>query len=378
MQELRSPATRARCLAVAATGSVAAFGSVAIGGAHSELQAGLDRASAGISRNADLWVLPYGVPNLFVATPFRDTVSAKIARLPGVRAVGAYHAALLDWGQRRLWVFALPATDRYPIPPGEITSGSHAVASARVRAGGWAVVSAAVAAEHGLRIDSRFTLPAPHPLVLRIAALTTNDGWTPGAVTMNAHDYERAWGSGDPTALNVMLAPSLAPERAKVEIQRAIGQDSSLRVETASQREHAIDTASREGLSRLTQIALIVLIGAALAMATALAAMIWQRRRRLAALKVDGLGRGELWRALVYESLILLAVGCGVGALFGLYGQLVLTSALTAVTGFPVIGTLAPLTALVVLLELSASATLVVALPGLFAARVAPAVAFAE
>jgi putative ABC transport system permease protein len=378
MQELSSPATRARCLAVAATGSVAAFGSVAIGGAHSELQAGLDRAGAALSRSADVWVLPYGVSNLFNTIPFRDTVSTEIARLPGVRAVGDYRAALLDWDKRRLWVFALPASDRYPIPPGEITRGSLALAGARVRAGGWAVVSTAVAAEHGLGVGSRFVLPAPHPLVLRVAALTTNDGWTPGAITMNPRDYERAWGSGDPTALNVMLAPNLTPSQARVEIQRVLGRGSPLRLETASEHERAIDTASRVGLSRLTRIALIVLIGAALAMATALAATIWQRRRRLAALKVDGLDRGELWRALVYESLILLAVGCGVGALFGLYGQLVLTSALTAVTGFPVIGTLAPLTALVVLMELSASATLIVALPGLFAARVAPAVAFAE
>ena len=79
-----------------------------------------------------------------------------------------------------------------------------------------------------------------------------------------------------------------------------------------------------------------MLIAAVLAMAAAMGAMIWQRRPRLADMKVDGFDRGVLWRALLLESGLLLGAGCSIGAIFGIYGQLLLSRALAAVTGFPV------------------------------------------
>jgi len=69
----------------------------------------------------------------------------------------------------------------------------------------------------------------------------------------------------------------------------------------------------RQGLSRLTQITAVVLIAAILAMAAAMGALIWQRRPRLASIKVDGFDRGELWRALLLETVLLLGVGCSIG-----------------------------------------------------------------
>ena len=84
------------------------------------------------------------------------------------------------------------------------------------------------------------------------------------------------------------------------------------------------------------QIRLLVLIAAVLAMAAAMGAMIWQRRPRLADMKVDGFRKGVLWRALLIESALLLGAGCSVGAVFGVYGQVLLSHALASVTGFPV------------------------------------------
>ena len=38
-----------------------------------------------------------------------------------------------------------------------------------------------------------------------MAALSTNIGWAPGAIVMNAADYARAWVSHDASAYNVLL-----------------------------------------------------------------------------------------------------------------------------------------------------------------------------
>ena len=64
---------------------------------------------------------------------------------------------------------------------------------------------------------------------------------------------------------------------------------------------------------RLTEIATLILILAALAMAAAMGAMVWQRRPRLAKLKLEGLRPPELWRTILLESLLLLGVGCPTG-----------------------------------------------------------------
>jgi putative ABC transport system permease protein len=102
--------------------------------------------------------------------------------------------------------------------------------------------------------------------------------------------------------------------------------------------------------------------------------MIWQRRMRLADMKVDGFGRIVLWRALLWESAILLGAGCSLGAVFGLYGQLVLSKALSQVNGFPVIEAI-PLSAAIGSFALiTAVAVAIVAVPGYAAARVRPSV----
>jgi putative ABC transport system permease protein len=238
--------------------------------------------------------------------------------------------------------------------------------------GGWAVLSQAVAAQHGVRIGQSFTLPSPHPMVFRVAALTTNLGWPPGAIILNPSDYARAWESTDPSAYNVMLAPGASPENVSAEIRRALGSASALTVETARQREQSLRAASRQGLSRLTQIATLVLIATVLAMSIAMGTMIWQRRPRLARMKVQGYERGVLWRALICESSLLLGAGCLIGAACGIYGQLLISHALATVTGFPIVYSAGAVVAIASFALVSVLAVGVVALLGYRAAAVAP------
>jgi putative ABC transport system permease protein len=149
-------------------------------------------------------------------------------------------------------------------------------------------------------------------------------------------------------------------------------------VQTAPQREQIHYAQAAQGLSRLTQIRTLVLIAAVLAMAAAMGAMIWQRRGRLAGMKVDGFSRGVLWRALLWESGLLLGCGCSVGAAFGLYGQLLLSRALSAVSGFPVIGSVGVPAAVINFALITAVAVAIVGVPGYLAARVRPSVSFQE
>jgi putative ABC transport system permease protein len=371
--ELRSHANRARSLAIAATGAIAVFGSVAIQGAHANLQHGLDRASHDLASIADVWVTAAGLQNLLATTPFQPTAAGRLRRLPNIQTVRLFRAGFLDYGNRRVWVVAPPKAAVDPVPGSQLVNGDLATVEARFRQGGWAVISKAIADELHLRVGQSFTLPSPRPITLRVSSLSTNAGWPPGVVILNADDYARAWGSAKVSAYNVMLDPGISAEAGRREIQQALGPASGLMVESAHGREQRQRATSRQGLSRLTQIATLVLIAAVLATAAAMGAMIWQRRPRLADMKVDGFSRGILWRALVLESAVLLGAGCSVGAVFGVYGQLLLSHALAAVTGFPVVFSVGALVALGSLALVTAIAVLIVAVPGYLAVRVRPA-----
>jgi putative ABC transport system permease protein len=371
--ELMSSTTRARSLAIAATGAVAVFGSVAIEGAQDNLRAGLSRAAADVGLGTDLWVSPSGGATTLATTPFRDLYGRTIERSPDVRSVGIYRGGFLDLGDRRVLVVGPPKTDSRLLPASQVTEGHLPLAAWRLRQAGWVTMSQTLADERKLHVGDSFTLAAPRPRRFRLAAVTTNLGWSPGAIVMNADDYARAWDSLDLSAYQVTLKPGVPVDLALREVRSAIRSNTALVVQTAAQHEQNDIAAQRQGLARLTQIAALVLVAAALAMAAAMGAMLWQRRPRLAGMKVDGFAQGELWRALLWESALLLATGCSIGALFGLYGQLVLSHALLSVTGFPVTFSIGVPVAIVSLAIVTAIALAMIALPGYLAAQVKPA-----
>jgi putative ABC transport system permease protein len=371
--ELQSSSTRARSLAIAATGAIAVFGSVSIQGARQNLQSGLDRVSREITRVTDIWVSPAGKSNTIATTPFENRFEEKLTRLSGVAQVDVYRGGFLDIEDHRALVIAPPRNGANPIPPSQIVSGGLKRATRSLRRGGWVALSRAIASEYHVGVGQQLILPTPRPAKVRLAAITTNFGWPPGAVIMNAEDYARAWSSGEPSAYEVRVRTGFSVATVQGEIRTALGANSALMVQSAYQREQAYRSTQRQGLSRLSEIAALVLIAAALAMAAAMGAMIWQRRPRLAGMKVDGFDQGELWRALLCESALLLGAGCSIGAVFGLYGQLLLSHALVSVTGFPVVFAVGVPIAVGIFAIVTAIAVAMAALPGYLATQVKPA-----
>jgi putative ABC transport system permease protein len=369
--ELRAMTTRS--VALAATGALAVFGSVAVEGAHFDLQRGLDRDAHAFNARADVWITASGPQNELATTRFEPPpAAATLARLPGVRAVRTYRGAFLDVGDRRAWVVAPPRTDPTPILPSELVAGDFATATRRLRGRGWVAVTRALADEHHLHIGDPVTLPTPRPTRLRVAAELTNLGWSSGAIVLNADDFAHAWASSDVSALQLLVEPDASSTAIATRARRALQSTAGLMVETAAQREQRFRHSTRQGLSRLTQIATLVLIAAALALAAAMGGVVWNRRPRLAALKLSGFSDGDVWRTLVLEGAIVLSVGCSIGALFGLYGQLMLTRWLANATDFPTSYATAGWLALSTFAAVTVVAVAIAAVPGFLAARVPP------
>jgi putative ABC transport system permease protein len=202
--------------------------------------------------------------------------------------------------------------------------------------------------------------------------MSTNGGWPPGAVVINSEDYARAWASSAASALNIEVTPERSAQEARAEIAAALGPRSGLAVQTATEREGQWKRISHQGFARLTQISILVTVAAILAMAGVMTSLIWQRRERIAYLKRTGIGRGLLWRSLFFESVVLLGAGCLIGAVCGLYGQLVISHALATVTGFPITISVEAAVAIFSFIIVSVSALAIIAAPGYLAVRVKP------
>jgi putative ABC transport system permease protein len=377
IMELRSG--RSRAVAITATCGIAVLGASSLQASRGDLLTGLDDAARDVNAPAQVWVAPPGSSSLLLTQPFAQTVgrpARAIAALRGV-SVTPYMGALLDIGERRVWVLAPSAQEQPLLPPSQLIEGDLATATRDVAEGGWAMVSLALAEEHHLRIGSRFTLPAPYPLTLRVAAIGTNIGWAPGAIVMNGSDFTRGWGSPGPAALAVHIAPPAAPPGILARIRRLLA-PTGLHAESARSREDRQRTLTRQGLQRLSQIATLMLIAAALAVAAVIGAMMFQRRPRLAKLKLEGFSPALLWRTIVLESVLLVGVGSLTGGLLALLGQRLLDQALLHVVNYPVVTSLGVVPVLGSIALVTAAAVLIVAVPGVFAVRVPASAAMEE
>ncbi|HXP29361.1 MAG TPA: ABC transporter permease, partial [Solirubrobacteraceae bacterium] len=373
-------ATTLRSLALAATGAVALFGSVALGGARANLLSGIRDFAHSYAADAQIWVGEPG-DNQATVQLAGDGGASRIAHLPGVASVRAYQGAFLTFGSRRVWVIARPPGGANHVLTTQALGGASGLRAAeqRLAEGGWIAVSRQIAEEHHVGVGSILTVPTPSgPRAYRIAALTTNLAWSPGVVFMGASDFARAWETGAPSALAVRTTTNASVKSVEHEIAAALGRASGLEVASAAVRKQKIDRLTSEGLSQLGLVSTLLLLAAILALAAALTSSIHQRRRALAGLRLAGAPPGRLRRVLLLEALLVLAAGCVTGALAGVYGQFVIDAYLRHVTGFPVTGAGEALRPIEIFVLVLGAALALAALPGWRASNVPPALALAD
>ncbi len=326
-----------RASALAAMGAVAICGCLAIGGAQRDVLRGLDANFTEFLASGDIWITAGGTENSLTTESFPATaVAERVREVPGVKRIHPYYGGLLDVGDRRVWILARGARDAAPIPPSQLLEGDLPTATEQLRSGRSVAVSNALAAQQGTHVGGRFTLPTPAgPESYRVAAIITNLGWGPGAVIMSADRYRRDWLDPDPSALEIDLLPGADPISTRRSIQAAVG-SGDLHAQTAAERFAQFRDLARDGLDRLTVIAWMLVVAAALSLAAGTIAAIWQRRRSLSLLRaVAGHRPSELWRVVLLEAGIVLGTGCVAGFIAGLLGHKLLARWLALTTGYP-------------------------------------------
>ncbi|HST42943.1 MAG TPA: FtsX-like permease family protein [Conexibacter sp.] len=332
-RELR--VTTLRSLALAATAAVAIFGATAIEGAHRNLLNGLYEDYREYIASGDIWITQHGDD---LALQPLNIDPDRLRDVDGVAAVRPYQGGFADLGDRRIWLQARDAGDRVMIPPSQLLEGDLETATERLRDGGWITVSRHVADQEQVGVGDPLTLPTPTgERTWRVAAITTNLGWGPGAIILDRRDYARAWETDTATAIELDVAPGADPGAVIAAVQERLGPAAAaaVRVQTSAQRAQDANAVARAGLQRLSQIATILLAAAALALAAALSTTIWQRRRTWAVRRFEAFRTAFALRIVLLEATVILGVGCVAGALAGTYGHWLLGRWLQQTTGYP-------------------------------------------
>jgi len=368
-------ATTVRSLALAATGAIAVFGCVVAEDSHNDLLHGLYRDYSEYVSTANLWIVNND-DDLATASFSAARLPARVAAVPGVTAVRGYQGGFLDFAGRRVWIIARGAGTPGPIPASQLLEGDLSAATARLREGGWITVSAQIAEAHHVRVGDPLTLPTPTgPVSFRIAATTTNLGWSAGAIILSTADYTRAWATSATSALEVDTRPGADLVAVKHALRRVLGANSGLTVQSSGERAAQADALARQGLSRMSQITLLLMVAAALAMAAAIGAGIWQRRSALASLRIHSFSPWQLRGVLACESVLVLGTGGLVGAAAGVYGHLLCDRYLRLTTGFPAPFSVEGAHTIQTIMLIVIGALLVLAVPGYLAAQVSPQLA---
>jgi len=369
--ELRGAPTRP--VALLATGAIAAFLMIVIGGSVGDVQSAVRSGAGNLLSGASLWIRSAGAENVYTTQPFSYTnAQRRLQRLPMVTSVKAWRDSFLDLpggsgalsganasrvrgsdsgaSGRRVWVLGVPRSQRNQIVPSQLIEGSLAQADARIREGGWAALSETIAAEEHLHVGQRFTLPTPSGIAhLRLAATTANYGWLSGAVVMNAAEHARLWRSDGATELAVRLKPGVPVDRARRAVQAALADEgsagsstgastthSALTVQTTAQRRAEVSAVLGSTLARLSDTTIVVIVTAIASVIALMIAAVWQSRGRLESLMAIGMDFRQVARLIFYESGVALLSGCLLGVAFGLLGQYLIDGWLQHTTGSPV------------------------------------------
>jgi putative ABC transport system permease protein len=333
VSELRR--ARTRSVALLATGTVAAFLMVLIGGSVADVQHAARSGATGLLSSAPIWIKPGGAENVYTTQPFAYTeTQRRLQRLGDVDSVLPWRDSFLDLTRRRVWVLGVPPQTAAQIVPSQLVQGSLQTADRHLREGGWVAISEPIAQEDHLRLGERFTLPTPAGNTsFRLAATIANYGWLPGAIVMNGDQHARLWRSDTATELATTLEPGVSIAAGKRAVERALPAGSALTVHTDSERRSEVSAVLGSTLARLNDTTIVVLIATISSVIALMLAAIWQRRARLGSLMAIGMGSGQFARLVSYETGLVLLTGCAIGVGAGLVGQDLIDGWLHRTTG---------------------------------------------
>ena len=188
--------TTLRSIALAATGAVALFGSVALGGARANLLSGIQNFARSYAADAPVWVGEPAESGQATGQLAGDGGAARIRSLPGVASVSAFQGTFMTLGPRRVWVIARPPAARPTCSP---PRRSAELAPPPLPAAAWPKEAPSSSRNrsppNSTPVWGRPSRSPRRPATAATGSLRSrrNLAWPPGVVVMSTADFSRAW-----------------------------------------------------------------------------------------------------------------------------------------------------------------------------------------
>jgi putative ABC transport system permease protein len=186
------------------------------------------------------------------------------------------------------------------------------------------IVSESFSLKHGASVGSPIALATPSgPKTFRIAAVYYDYSNDRGVVVMDRTTFERHFGPITPTSLTIYLRPGSNPEAVRAEILKSLGTYHLFLYTNAALRAQILRIFDSTFVITYA-LEVIAIFVAILGVTSTLLALILERSRELAILRMVGADGRQVRKMVVIEAMMLGGVGQTIGLGIGLLLSLVL------------------------------------------------------
>lgn len=276
--------------------------------------------------SSDLWVRPARALSNTPVGGFTDAITVELKKLPFVAAADRingrdiiFRDSIISLGSADFEV-AISHGDLPMIEPGDART---ALRNAIARGG--VLISESLSLKYGTSTGELVTLPVRdgehHFPVTGVYRDYSNDR---GVAVMDRPLYARLYGDERIQTIAVFLEPGITPERAAAVIEKTLGpRFHAFAVTNASIRAEVMRIFDQTFMITYALLFVAVVV-AVLGIINTLSALILERRREIALLRVLGMSRGEVRRMILLEAAIIGTVATLIGIVAGYILSLIL------------------------------------------------------
>jgi len=240
-----------------------------------------------------------------------------IETVPGVLSADPFRKIYIDYHGKRILLLTIDIARRLTYSPFKIAQGTREDMARLLPNQDFIAVNEALAAQEHLKPEDTLTLPTPEgPVNFRVAVINVDYSSDSGSILMDVHTYRRYWKEYLADSFSVKIKPTANVETVRDEIARRFGNDRKLFVLPAREFKDEIRKVIDRGFAVNNAVNLITLLIACLGIVVTLLASVLERTREIGILRSIGMLRSQVSRVVVFESMLLGAIGgtLGIGA----------------------------------------------------------------
>lgn len=274
---------------------------------------------------ADLYLRPAGVSNGDQHPTIAPDLVQRIEQIPGIESVGRFRAYEIEYqGLPATLAGAEPNLKRSQQSLSFLSGQSSVDVLRKLASGNCAIVSEPFANKHHVKAGASIMLPlAGQNVTFRVIGVFYDYGHEAGFIIVNRKTLLRYLPDPAPSNVAVYLSPGADLEKARVAIQKVIGQNNVLVFSNGEIRRQGIRVFDQTFAITyaLEAVSILVAIGG---IAGALVSIVIDRRREFGILRVLGATGRQIRKLILVEAGIIGLLASAVGLALGYVLSLVL------------------------------------------------------